>query len=325
MEPILLGPNLPDTFYLGAGGIARFRGEPLPLRPEDWIGSTTPRFGAAPAGLTRLAGGELLADAIAADPLDWLGAEHLARFGADPALLVKLIDPGQRVPVHVHPDRGFATEHLSSPYGKTEAWVIIDAPPDGTVNLGFSRDIGADELASWVATQDVASMLAATNEVAVAAGDALLCPAGMPHAIGPGVLMLELQEPSDFSVLLEWTGFSLTAADATLGLPVDLALSCVNRSHCDPRRLAQLRGHRDAVGTLLPAEADGFFIAERLGAGRLGAAFSILVVTAGSGQLQSATGTPMALQRGQTVLVPFAAGECTLRGDVTVLRCRSAA
>jgi mannose-6-phosphate isomerase len=325
VDPILLGPNLPDTFYAGAGRISAFRGTPLDTHPEDWIASTTARFGHAPAGMTRLPDGALLADAIAADPVGWLGADHVARFGADPALLVKFLDAGQRLPLHVHPDRRFATTHLASPYGKTEAWVILDAPPDASVHLGFARDVSAGELASWTSAQDVAALLAATNQVPVAPGDALLCPAGMPHAIGAGVLLIELQEPTDFSVLLEWDGFALTAADATLGLPFDVALECVDRRRCGPDRLARLRGHASATASLLPAEANGFFVAERLGAGAIDQAFSVVVVTRGSGRLEPASGAGVDLARGHTVLIPYGAGPCTLVGDLVAIRCRGAA
>lgn len=65
---------------------------------------------------------------------------------ADPGVLVKLLDAGQRLPLHVHPDRRFATAHLASPYGKTEAWVILSDRPDAYVHLGFARDVSADEL-----------------------------------------------------------------------------------------------------------------------------------------------------------------------------------
>src|SRR5215831_16470075 len=161
MQPIVLGPNLPDTFYRGAGRIGRFRGVELPPelagRPEDWIASVTSRFGGGAAGQTRLPDGSLLADVIAADPVGWLGREHVARYGANPALLVKLLDAGQRLPLHVHPDRAFATAHLASPYGKTEAWVIVSARPDAYVYLGFSRDVSSPELAEWVGRQDSAA------------------------------------------------------------------------------------------------------------------------------------------------------------------------
>src|SRR6185436_14128021 len=105
-----------------------------------------------------LADGRVLAEAIAADPRWWLGPAR-----TDTGVLVKLLDAGQRLPLHVHPDRRFATSHLASPYGKTEAWVIVSARPDAYVHLGFARDGASEELAAWVTTQDAAGMLAATN------------------------------------------------------------------------------------------------------------------------------------------------------------------
>ena len=80
-------------------------------------------------------------------------------------VLVKLLDAGQRLPLHVHPDRRFANAHLASPYGKTEAWVIVSAEPDAYVHLGFARDVEAAELAGWVAGQKIDEMLAATNRI----------------------------------------------------------------------------------------------------------------------------------------------------------------
>src|SRR5207302_407045 len=78
------------------------------------------------------------------EPEAWLGAAHVQRYGADPALLVKLLDAGPRLPLHVHPDRRFATAHLASPYGKTEAWVTVDAVPDASVHLGFRWHVAPD-------------------------------------------------------------------------------------------------------------------------------------------------------------------------------------
>ncbi len=163
---------MPAMFYRGDGRIDRLRGTAGHAdRPEDWIGSVTARFGTADDGMTRLPDGSLLASAVAADPEAWLGAAHVARYGSDTGLLVKLLDAGQRLPVHVHPDRRFAAEHLARPHGKTEAWIVLEAAPDAAVYLGFNRDVGAGELAGWARSQDVSSLLAATNRVPVAAGD----------------------------------------------------------------------------------------------------------------------------------------------------------
>ena len=233
-EPVLLAPNLPATFYAGSGRLAAFHDEPLPDRPEEWVASTTRRFGQATSGLSALPDGTTLLDAITAEPNEWLG-----RSEADTGLLVKLLDAGQRLPLHVHPDRNFARSHLASPYGKTEAWIIVDAAPDAIVNIGFRRAVERDELSRWVATQDVAAMLSATHSVSVRAGDAVLCPAGTPHAIGAGILLVELQEPTDFSIMLETDGFPIDPADARSGCRAGWPRSEARRSS-DARSTTQI-------------------------------------------------------------------------------------
>ena len=327
MQPVVLGPNTPEMFYRGDGRIDRLRGTSgHEDRPEDWIGSVTARFGTDTDGMTRLPDGSLLAEVVAADPRAWLGAEHVARYGSDTGLLVKFLDAGQRLPVHVHPERRFAAEYLACPHGKTEAWIILEAEAGAAVHLGFNRDVGADELAGWARSQDVASLLGATNRVPVAAGDSVLCPAGTPHAISAGILLLELQEPADLSIMLEWAPFGLGEHEATLGLPLADALACVDRRACPPERLDALRGLplNSGVGSLLPAEGDPFFMAERVDARvsrQLSPSYGVLVVTAGQGDLTTENGTPVPLSRGSTVLIPHAAGPAVLTGTVEGVRC----
>ncbi|GIH16529.1 class I mannose-6-phosphate isomerase [Rugosimonospora africana] len=338
MQPMPLAANTPDTFYRGAGRIGRFRGWAEPggdAHPEDWIASTTARFGADRSGMSALPDGRLLADAIAEAPEQWLGATHVARYGADPAVLVKLLDAGQRLPVHVHPDRRFAGTHLASPYGKTEAWVILEAAPEAVVYLGFRRDVDAAELAGWVDARDTGAMLDAVNRVPVRAGDAVLVPAGLPHAIGEGVLLMEVQEPTDFSVLLEQEGFPVDPASALLGLSSDLALACVDRTGWGADRVAALRGDgqsrslRPGARRVFPEAADEFFAAELLRpdpVSVLDPGFSVVVVTAGHGVLEPESGPAQALPvtAGDTLVVPYAAGALTLRGDVAAIRARPA-
>ncbi|GAA4573747.1 class I mannose-6-phosphate isomerase [Micromonospora coerulea] len=336
MRPLRLAANTPRSFYRGTGRIHRFRGLPVPADayyPEDWVGSTTARYRSAPAGLTVLDEGRTLAEEMAAEPVRWLGPEHVARFGPDPAILVKLLDAGERLPLHVHPDRRFGRDHLASPYGKTEAWVIVDAVPDAVVHLGFARDVEPDELTGWARTQQIAPMLAATNHVPVRRGDAVLVPAGLPHAIGPGIFLVEVQEPTDFSVLLEREGFPVSESSAYLGLGMDEALACVDRGAWNEGRLADLsRARRDArqgrqgVERLFPEQADEFFAAERLRpdpVSDLDEGFSIIVMLSGHGSLRYAEGT-LPITAGDTMVVPFGAGRCELRGELEAIRCRPA-
>jgi mannose-6-phosphate isomerase len=319
MRPVPMPPNGIPRFYRGGAAIAALRGiAPAGERvPEDWVGSMTTVFGEDELGLSRLPDGRLLRDAAMADPVAFFGPEHAARLGADPALLVKLLDAGERLPVHAHPDDRFAREVLELPYGKTEAWLVLGAEPGATVHVGFREDVSEEALARWVHEQDRRAMLGALNALEVRPGDSIFVPAGVPHAIGEGVLIVELQEPSDLSVLLEWQGFAIGEnGDARLGLDWQLALRCVDRSRHDP---GLLRGRR--TGSLLPPAADRFFRAESVEA-RLDQGFAILVVTGGEGTLLSEEAAPLALARGDTVLVPWAAGPCRLEGEVTAVACR---
>jgi mannose-6-phosphate isomerase len=328
VKPILLPPNGIPRFYLGGPEIAALRGTaPAGERvPEDWVGSTTTVFGEDELGLSRLPDGRLLRDAAAADPVAFLGPDHAARRGADPALLVKLLDAGERLPVHVHPADAFAQSALRTPYGKTEAWIVIaTTKPDASVAAGFREDVAPETLERWVREQDHDALLGALNPIPVTAGDGIYVPAGTAHAIGDGVLIVELQQPSDLSVLLEWEGFGIAdEAEASLGLGWDVALGCVELGARDP---GPLRGPaaNGPVSRLLPPAADPFFRAERLAPSPIAAlerGFAILVVTEGAGALLSEAGDPIPVRRGDTVLVPWAAGRSHLEGDVVAISCR---
>jgi mannose-6-phosphate isomerase len=330
VRPIVLPPNGIPRFYLGGSEIAALRGvDPAGERvPEDWVGSTTTVFGDDELGLSRLPDGRLLRDAAAADPVDFFGPHHAAQRGADPALLVKLLDAGERLPVHVHPDDAFARDALRTPYGKTEAWIVVaTTKPDAAVAAGFRDDVDPEELAGWVRAQDHEALLGALNPIPVAAGDAIFVPAGTAHAIGDGVLIVELQQPSDLSVLLEWDGFGIAdEAEATLGLGWDVALGCVERTARDPSALlGPAPDGNGPVTRLLPSAADPFFRAERVAPAPIAAlerGFAILVVLEGAGALLPESGAVLPVRRGDTLLVPWAAGACHLEGDLVAIACR---
>ncbi len=329
--PVLsLPPNFIPRFYRGSNRLAAFRGVPAgPFDSEDWVGSVTTVFGGADGlGLSRLADGRLLVDVIAAHPGQLLGPEHLAAFGTDLSLLVKLLDAGQRLAVHTHPSRDFARQHLHSVHGKTEAWVVLEATEDAVVHLGFSREVARKQLSAWVERQDTEAMLAAMNQIPVAPGATVLVPAGTPHAIGSGILLVELQEPTDFSIMLESKGFPIDSPGGWhLGIGPEVALDSVDASGWDAARLAGVLEPPRPLGPgrsrLLPPAADPFFRAERIGPGaRLDQGVSVLVGIAGGLRLVDPTGAAAELPAGASVLVPWSAGEISVEGQGTAIRCR---
>lgn len=326
--PVRLPANQPPQFYAGGSSIEALRGvgnARTDHGPEDWVASTTTRHGQATDGLTVLADGTWLRDAVREHPGNWLGHAHAARFGGDPAVLVKLLDAGQRLPVHCHPSDAFAREHMGSHFGKTEAWIVVGTPAGGgDVHIGFRADESAAAVAGWVAEQDTAAMLAALNPVTVRPGDTVFVPAGLPHAIGAGVFIVELQQPTDLSVTLEWKDFLDSETAGHLGFGYDVVLGCVDRSGWDADRLSRIVRHTEdssPVTDLFGPDASSFFRAQRVrGGAALEASFSILVALDGSGTIRTESGD-VAVRKGDTYVFPHAAGQATVEGDIVAIRC----
>jgi mannose-6-phosphate isomerase len=230
--------------WKGGAVLDRFQRLPDPADrnvPEEWVGSTTvSRLAGRPPdeGLSRVGlpdgSSVVLKDLIEAFPQAMLGEAHAARLGPDLGVLCKLLDSAMRLPIQCHPDAAFARRHLRSNYGKTEAWLILATRSiDGvSPHMLFGFRDGVTEAEFWraVQAQDIQAQIAALNRVEVKPGDIYLVSAGTPHALGPGVFMIEIQEPTDLVVNTEYVfcGLQRTEAQCYLGLGFDLGMRCFN-------------------------------------------------------------------------------------------------
>ena len=180
--------------YLGGSRIDAFTGTGADVsdgvpRPEDWMASTTTAFNGTleieGEGLGRLEDGRLVKDVIGALPI-----------------LVKLLDSDERLVIQAHPTVPCAKRLFNSPFGKTECWYFLPGTaPDACVYLGFKPGITR---AAWEkAFERQQGLLEMLHRIPVAAGDFVFVDGGMPHAIGGGCFMIELQEPSDLMVVAE--------------------------------------------------------------------------------------------------------------------------
>jgi len=169
--------------------------------PEDWLASVVeainPPRGDAPEheGLSRaiLACGET---AYLRDLID-------TPFG----VLTKFLDSAERLPIQVHPDKPTARRLFNSDYGKTEAWYILGGREiDGEapyILMGFKEEVTPAILKELFERQDIEGMAALLHKIPVTPGEVYLIRGGCPHAIGSGVLLLEIQEPTDYTISLE--------------------------------------------------------------------------------------------------------------------------
>ncbi|HEU4746078.1 MAG TPA: type I phosphomannose isomerase catalytic subunit [Anaerolineales bacterium] len=126
-----------------------------------------------------------------------LGAKPTSRTGTRFPLLIKLLDCAEWLSLQVHPNDQLAVElEGQGQFGKTEAWHILDAKPDARLIAGLKPDTPADQLAESIRTGTVIDHV---QYVDVEQGDTVFMPAGTLHALGPGLLVYEVQQTSDWT------------------------------------------------------------------------------------------------------------------------------
>ncbi len=215
-QPLFFASNRVWRLYTGGMLLDRFRGaknENDGHLPEEWLASTV----YASNGEHSMGPEEGLAQVITGDSESGtllellktygeqiLGKKHFSKYGNNTAVLCKYLDSEIRLPIQCHPDARTALELYSSPFGKTESWHIISTRKingeDPYILLGFKPGIKAEEFARAVKEQDLQSMIDMLHKIYVKPGETYFVPGRIPHAIGSGVFMLEVQEPSDWVI-----------------------------------------------------------------------------------------------------------------------------
>lgn len=249
--------------------------------------------------------GKTLGQLAAEKGQELLGSRAYAKTGTRFPLLVKLLDCAQWLSLQVHPDDEQATA-LEGPgnYGKTEAWHIIEAAPDATLIAGMRPGTTAEILETSVRNGTIVEH---TQSLRVRAGDTIFMPAGTVHALGPGLLVYEVQQTSDWTYrVYDW------------GRPE----TPTRRLHID-KSLAVSRPEATANALPLPALADGqpsllcacpYFRLEMLSAktqsialDTKGESFHAITVLEGASHIVT-PGGEVTLKRFETAVIPAACG-----------------
>ncbi len=231
-------------------------------------------------------------------------------------LLIKLIDAADRLSVQVHPDDAYAAR-VENDRGKTEMWYILEAEPGATLLFGLREGCTAKDFAESVRAGDP---LRALNQQPVKPGETYFIPAGMPHAIGRGILLAEIQQNCD----LTYRVYDYDRTDAQGNkrqLHLEKALEVVRpftKAEMDGIRFA--RAGEKRTENLLAACP--YFRVERLDCaegielpGRQG--WSHLLFVAGDGVLTSGV-LSEPVRKGESYLLPPET-PCRLAGNATAL------
>ncbi len=238
--------------------------------------------------------GDLLADLGPA----LLGEAAPAATGRFP-LLVKLLDAREPLSVQVHPDEEYAAAQPGT-FAKTESWYVVEAEPGAELYLGLLDGVGPADLRAACATGAVEAVV---RRVPARRGDLHHLPAGTVHAVGPGVLVAEVQTPSDTTFrLYDWAD---RLGRAPRSMHVEQALAAT-RWDLVPPAPQRLPGDADAA-TLVDTPA--YRVVARRGSAGLApvSSFRIVMAVADRAVVHTAGGNA-ALSQGATAILPAGLG-----------------
>jgi mannose-6-phosphate isomerase len=226
-------------------------------------------------------------------PDDLLGETQLIDGRVFP-FLIKILDACENLSLQVHPSPEYVMQHPEADI-KTECWFIIDAQPGAVIYKGMKPGVDEDQLRGALVTGDVLELL---NCIHVKAGDFYYLPSGTCHALGAGILVAEVQTPSDTTFrLYDW-------GRTDRALHIEEALACI-----------QYHDH-DTTSISLGHDGDQFqcenFTVRRI-RGALGQTellstdqLAIWIVCSGSGKFISKEikNSPIEFKGGETLLLP---------------------
>lgn len=297
---------------------------PVPdLRERVWGGRRLGSPRSQPIGEAWVAGpanivadgpdaGRTLGEVAAREGAAFVGRNAAARTGDRFPLLVKLLDPAAWLSVQVHPDDAMARQ-LEGPeaLGKSEAWYVLDATPGAELILGARGGVRAATVRAAIA-HGYGSLTPLLARHHAQADDVVMIPAGTLHAVGPGVFLYELQQPSDLTYRCDDWG---RPASLERPLHIPQALASVR-----PATRPHLR-HVSAVDAT-PLVACEHFVLEQLAVGPDrpmildpdGASVHVLTAIGGPVRLLPVTpdtgiarAEPIVLGALETIVVPAAA------------------
>jgi len=264
--PLIVKETRVRRLYKGGALLDKFRGKKN-LRdgfcPEDWIGSTTQAINRdliIGEGISKVILKNTKFDSTVEISLqEILNIPEYAyalfgegvKEGKTPGILVKLLDSLTRLPLQTHPDKKFVEKYFNDAHGKCESWIILGGRKikgeDPHVYFGFTENVTKEQFYKGYYNQDSKLMLSLLNKIYVRPGDVFYIEPNIIHAIGPGVFLLEIQEPSDYVFQFERKGecWELNDYEVHMGLGEKIMLNSINFNLKGNSLLCKNFFHRD--------------------------------------------------------------------------------
>ncbi len=334
-EPIFFERNRVGRVYTGGKLFNGFFGdEPVDgFLPEEWVASAVTALNkemkSEKEGVSKVKNSDKYFDELLKEyPKEMLGKAGKMR------ILVKLLDSAVRLPAQAHPDKAFSRKHFNSEYGKTESWIILDTRPGAKIYFGFKD--GVDKEAFMKAIDDSRTDKDAMERLMEyrepKAGDVFLVPAKTVHAIGAGCLILEVQEPTDFTIQPEhWCDeYELNEQEMYIGLSKEDAVECFDFIKApDTKLIPKVVSDADGVKLekLIGKTDTDCFIINRITVNggsytlNVDGSYGVYIVTNGNGKILS-NGYSQEIKKGDYFFMPACLmNKFSVEGNIEIVEC----
>ena len=289
----------------------RLPGDASTLIGESWevadLDASSPSGGGGYAERSRVRNGRLKG-VLLHDLMDEIGFPSSGQVENSPhsgfPLLVKFIDAQENLSVQVHPGPSFVADRPGIE-PKWEAYYVVDAVPGAVIYKGLKRGVTEREFRAAVGSGVYTEVEALLNRVAAIPGDTHYLPGGTCHAIGAGVLLAEIQTPSDTTFrLFDW-------GRSGRELHIDEGMRSINFEQPDLSRYELRTQFSDGLQTITRHIACEYFRVDEVVAptgyersvGEPGPA--IWIVLEGKGEIETAgAAEPVPFAPGETLLIP---------------------
>lgn len=333
-EPIFFERNRVRRVYTGGKLFGKFFGDKPEdgFYPEEWIASNVRALNkeieSERDGVSRTESGRWFDEVLEKNPQEMLGKGKKMR------ILVKALDSAVRLPAQAHPDKAYSRKYFNSEYGKTECWVILDTREDALLYFGFKDGVDKEQFSKAIEGSRYSpdAMEKLMCRIKPKKGDVFLVPAKTVHAIGAGCLILEIQEPTDFTIQPEHKcgDYELNNDEMCMGLNLEQALECfefgtAQEAKIQPRTIIDKDGVR--VEKLIDMENTDCFCINRITLENseyvlfVKDSFGIYIVTEGSGRLTGAD-YERDVKKGDYFFMPASLmGQVRVCGDMEIIEC----
>ena len=242
----------------------------------------------------------------------------------DLPILVKFIDAARDLSIQVHPDDDYARKN-DGDNGKTEFWYVLDAEKDSELIYGFEHPMDRDRIKKAIEEGNLENML---HHIPVHKGDVFFVRPGTVHAIGKGIVLVEVQERSNLTYRLY--DYDRVDKDGNKRpLHFDKAVDVLDmdpvRIIRQPQRMVRyyFGCAREILCRCEYFEVERIQVTKGFSFSVLDQSFQVLLCIDGNGGLETdETNRPVRFEKGTCLFLPADLGRCHIIGECTLLKIR---